>query len=381
MCRGVAEAEASTGIAGLDTVLGGLIPGDNVVWVAERAGPYEVAERAFIAQAGREGRRCIYVTALHDPVDLGLGPDVEIIDARPGRPDAPPAALAAEIERRARQDSLNSFVIDDVDTLAGRWGKAAALSFFSRTCPTLLEFRALAYWRIPRACGERFLSAVRQVTQCVLDVRGPQLHVVKAESRPASVQGLVVRVSVDGDDLSVERSSASGRLALGLANLRKERHLSQAQLATLAGVTASAISQAEAGSRGLSLDTLVTMTDRLGVSLDYLLNAAPAPGYVLARHDRRRTAKPGTIPLFDDSTVGLRAYLVLLAANMAGQPHVKHKGTELIAVQRGLVQVTVGGSDTPVLRAGDSILAKRAAVTGWQNLRAEPAALFWFLRD
>ena len=101
----------------------------------------------------------------------------------------------------------------------------------------------------------------------------------------------------------------------------------------------------------------------------------------VARHDRRRTAKPGTIPLFDDSSVGLRAYLVLLAANMAGQPHVKHKGTELIAVQRGLVQVTVGGSDTPVLRAGDSILATRATVTGWQNLRAEPAALFWFLRD
>src|ERR1700694_4321787 len=101
MSSGVAEAEASTGIAGLDTVLGGLIPGDNVVWVAERAGPYEVAERAFIAQARQEGRRCIYVTALHDPLDLGLGPDVEIIDARPGRPDAPPAALAAEIERRA----------------------------------------------------------------------------------------------------------------------------------------------------------------------------------------------------------------------------------------------------------------------------------------
>ena len=377
----VAEAESSTGVEGLDALLGGLIPGDNVVWVAERAGPYEVAERAFLAQARREGRTCTYVTALHDPSELGLADDVEIVDARPGRPEAPPAALAAEIERRARQDSLNSFVIDDMATLAGRWGKTAALSFFSRTCPTLLEFRALAYWRIPRACGERFLDGVRQVTQCVLDLRGSQLHVVKAESRPASVQGLVVHVAVDGDDLIIERSSASGRLALGLANLRKERGLSQAQLATLAGVTPSAISQAEAGSRGLSLDTLVTLTDALGVSLDYLLNAVPEPGYVLARHDRRRMSRPGIIPLFDDSSVGLRAYFVLLAGNMAGQPHVKHKGTELIAVQRGLVQVTIDGSDTPVLRAGDSILAKRAAVTGWQNLRAEPAALFWFLRD
>jgi transcriptional regulator with XRE-family HTH domain len=214
----------------------------------------------------------------------------------------------------------------------------------------------------------------------VLDVRGSQLQIVKAESRPESVQGLVVRVTVDGDELGVVRSGASGRLALGLASVRSERNLSQAQLAALAGVTPSAISQAEAGTRGLSLDTLVTLSDSLGVSLDHLVNAAPEAGYVLARHDRRRTARPGTIPLFDDSTVGLRAYLLVLGGNMSGQPHLKHKGTELIAVQRGLVRVTVG-SDTPVLRAGDSIMATRAAVSGWHNLRAEPAALFWLLRD
>jgi transcriptional regulator with XRE-family HTH domain len=376
----VLDTGASTGLAGLDGLLGGLIPGDNVVWIAERHGPYEVAERAFIAQSRREGRSCTYVTTKRDPVELGLADDIEVIDARSGRPFAPAAALAAGIEQRARADALHSFVVDDIHTVAVRWGKSVALSFFSRMCPTLLEFGALAYWRIPRPCGDRFLDAVRQVTQCVLDVRGSQLQVVKAESRPGSVQGLVVRVAVAGDDLSVERSSASGRLALGLANVRNERSLSQAQLAAFAGVTPSAISQAEAGSRGLSLDTLMALSDGLGVSLDHLLNATPEPGYTLARHDRRRTARPGTIPLFDDSAVGLRAYLLLLGPNMVGQPHVKHKGTELIAVQRGLVQVSVG-SDTPVLRAGDSILATRAGVTGWQNLRAEPAALFWFLRD
>src|ERR1700674_3360803 len=104
----VALAEASTGLAGLDELLGGLIPGDNVVWIAERAGPYEVAERAFVAQSEREGRRCTYVTTLRDPAEAGLSDEVEIVDARRGRRMAPAAALAAEIEQRARQDPRHS---------------------------------------------------------------------------------------------------------------------------------------------------------------------------------------------------------------------------------------------------------------------------------
>jgi quercetin dioxygenase-like cupin family protein len=57
-----------------------------------------------------------------------------------------------------------------------------------------------------------------------------------------------------------------------------------------------------------------------------------------------------------------------------------HKGTEMLLVSSGLVQVHVG-SETPVVRAGDAILATDAAVTGWRNLTTEPAQLFWIVRD
>lgn len=46
----------------------------------------------------------------------------------------------------------------------------------------------------------------------------------------------------------------------------------------------------------------------------------------------------------------------------------------------GLVQVRVG-SETPVVRAGDALLATAFAVSGWRNLVTEPARLFWILRD
>jgi len=111
------------------------------------------------------------------------------------------------------------------------------------------------------------------------------------------------------------------------------------------------------------------------------VSGRPATGYQLARHDRTRTEHDGSlVTLAGDARTGLRAYLVLLGADEGGSAPLAHKGVELVAVLRGLVQIEVG-DDTPVLRAGDSLLATTAAVTGWRNLRAEPAAFYWVLRD
>jgi quercetin dioxygenase-like cupin family protein len=101
--------------------------------------------------------------------------------------------------------------------------------------------------------------------------------------------------------------------------------------------------------------------------------------YVLARRDRTRSNDVVT-PLLDDTDAGLRAYLVRLPAGSAGSPPMVHKGVELVVVAAGLVQVDLG-TDTPVMRSGDAVLATRVAVRGWRNLAAEPARLFWVLRD
>jgi transcriptional regulator with XRE-family HTH domain len=161
--------------------------------------------------------------------------------------------------------------------------------------------------------------------------------------------------------------------------VRAQRHLTQAELARLAGVSASAISQAEAGRRGLSLDTVVGLSEQLQVSIDTLLGHDPDADYVLARRDRGNGA-PQRTPLFDDPAVGLRAHLIHLRAGEAGVPHISHKGLELIVGAFGLVQLDLG-SDMPVIRAGDAVLATKVPVRGWRNLLAEPARLVWVLRD
>jgi hypothetical protein len=73
-------------------------------------------------------------------------------------------------------------------------------------------------------------------------------------------------------------------------------------------------------------------------------------------------------------------FLVRLAGTESGAPPRPHKGAELVLVARGLVQLDLG-ADTPVLRTGDAVLATTESIGSWRNLTAEPAALFWVLRD
>lgn len=367
----------STGLAALDEVLGGLVPGDNVVWVADDDG-YAAVTDALLAGGAPTLR--VRVTRTGRGVATARSDD-GIIDATAESALGRPAPLADEIERRVRARPGVLVVVDDLAALAGRWGREEALRFFTRVCPTMLQLGSVAYWLIPRRLGAPFLEAVRQVTQCVLELRNDQLVVRKAESRPGTVQGSVHPARVVPGGLEIDVNPVGGRLARGLAQVRRELGLTQAELAAAGGVTASAVSQAETGARGLSIETLIAMSDTLGVPLDRFVRGEAPLGYQLTRHDRSRTTgSSGAVALAGDASVGLRAFLVPLAAGGRGVPPAAHRGVQLVVVNRGLVQVDVG-ADRPVLRSGDSLLAVTEPITGWRNLRPEPAVLSWILRD
>ncbi|HWI04056.1 MAG TPA: XRE family transcriptional regulator, partial [Acidimicrobiales bacterium] len=302
-----------------------------------------------------------------------------VFDARARGRCGDAAVLETAIIEGARSKPPGYVVVDGLKELSRRWGPAKAVAFFSRVCPRLFDLGAIAYWRAPRVdLGRSFIEQVTNVTQCVLEIGEGHLRVVKAEGRPASVQGRLLRLELVGGELRLEDERALGRLGRGLERVRRERNLHQSDVARLAGVTPSAISQAEAGRRGLSLDTLLLLSERLGMGLDELLAAAPTGGYVLARHPR--TPAEATTALLDDPKAGLRAYLVHLGPGESGAPEFLHKGVELVLVASGLVQLTMG-DDTPVLRAGDVALATTVRVSGWRNLMNGPALLFWVLRD
>lgn len=367
------DQRSRSGLDAIDMVLDGLMDGDNVVWVGDNHRVHQLIEEAFLA-TGADGARV--VVALSDEASTAP-PGVTVIDARPGRPHADPVELERTIVEIGTQPDAR-IVIRDLDTLVRRLGDERAVGFFTRTCPRLFDLGALAYWRASRAGSGRVLAAVQRVTQCVLDFTGGRLRVAKAESRPTA-SGQIYDLRLEDGRVEISEIKAASRLAEGLRRLRTERGMTQSEVARLAGVSPSAVSQAESGQRGLALETLLTLADALGISLDDLLGRTPSAGYVLARRDRIPPRR-GIVALLDDPNAGLRAHLITLGPGERGNPPVVHKGAELIMVSAGLVQIELN-DEAPVMRAGDALLVTRDAISGWQNLMPEPARLFWIVRD
>ena len=369
-----------TGVADLDEALGGLLPGDNVVWVSNNDALCERVERLLI-EGTPHGERTLYVSGYRSEAEIRrtFGDDVAAIDARDGRRPVEHAVLEQAIVSAA-QTGATRIVVDGLESFARRWGAAGATGFFKRVCPRLFDVGAIAYWRTSRAgIGSAGIKEMRKVTQCVFEMSDRHLRIIKAEGRPASVQGRLFRLSEDDSGIHLDDERALGRLAESLRRLRNERALSQADLARLAGVSPSAISQAEAGQRGLSLDTLLTLTSALGIGLDELLENDRRPDYVLARRDRGTELGESRF-LLDDPAAGLRVFLVNLAPGERGTPPVQHKGAELVLVGRGLVLVDLGAS-SPAVRAGDAILATKVPILSWRNLTPTSSVLFWIVRD
>ena len=387
MSRAIESSEApladvaSTGVPELDEALSGLFWGDNVVFEVPTPA---MAEPFYRAVAGAPEQ---YDQRLYVGLSGGSGAirGFDLIDASPGGELAQPAPLLRAIVERCLRAERNLLLFEAMDTMIDRWGAEVAGRFFARCCPQLLEVGAIAYWTVPSGEPHRRLRrTIEEITQCVLVVEDSRLRIAKADGRPPGIEGSVFRYS-DADGFpALAAAPVVARIGAALRAARTQRRLSQSDLARLAGVSPSAISQAERGRRGLSLETLLELTANLNITLDELLRGEVVAGYRLARRSRPRrrpgVSGPEPLQLLDDPAAGMRAYLVQLPARQAGRPHVPHKGTELVAVAGGLVQVVLS-TGRPVLRRGEVILVESAAIERWRNLGPSEALLFWILRD
>ena len=372
---------ASTGVGELDDALGGLFWGDNVVF--EVSDPPAV-EPFYSAVAGVDEQydRRIYVSLSGDRPAL---PGFDLIEALPGGALAQPAPLMHAIVERCRPGERNLLLFEPMETMIERWGSDVAARFFAVCCPQLLDLGAIAYWSVPS--GELYAGlrrTVEEVTQCVFVLGESRLRIAKAEGRAPGTEGTVFRYrDVDGVP-ALTRAPVAARVGTALRAARVQRHLSQSDLARLAGVSPSAVSQAERGQRGLSLETLLELTGKLNITLDELLRGEIVAGYRLGRrhHPRTRRAASGAqpLPLLDDPAAGMRAYFVHLAPRQSATPHIAHKGTELVAVASGLVQVVLANG-RPVLRRGEALFVEATTIERWRNLGPAEATLFWILRD
>ncbi len=246
----------------------------------------------------------------------------------------------------------------------------------------LLDLGAIAYWSVPGASQYRTLHReIEQITQCVIVVGEGRLRISKAEGRRPGVQGQVFRYTVGDQTLQLHPAPAAARVGAALRAYRLRRELSQSDLARLAAVSPSAISQVERGERGLSLETLLALAARLNLTLDELLGGEVTPDYRIGRRHSPAAAPAGSVlPLLDDAEAGLRAYLVSMPRSATIEAPFTHKGAELVVVVSGLVQVLLA-SGRPVLRRGETLLASRRGIDAWRNVGDTDAQCLWVLRD
>lgn len=372
---------AASGVPELDQAIGGLLWGDNVVFqVTDGASPAPFFRAVAATDVAYERRIAVRLED-RSPSYEGF----EVLDARPDGKLAPAAPLLHAVVERCRGTERNLLLFDGLDVMAKRWGAEVAARFFATCCPQLLELGAIAYWSMSASDNHAALRrTVEEITQCVFVLDQERLRVVKAEGRPSGVVGTVFRCSEVGGLPELTAAPMVARTGNALRAARLQRNLSQSDLARIAGVSASAISQAERGQRGLSLETVLGLATGLNITLDELLRGEVATGYRLGRRRyRSRHGGPGNgapVALLDDKHGGLRAYLVRIPRRGTAQPHLTHKGVELVAVASGLVQVLLE-TGKPVLTTGETLLLDGTPVVGWRNLGVSEATLFWILRD
>ncbi|MHB1733377.1 MAG: helix-turn-helix domain-containing protein [Ferrimicrobium acidiphilum] len=286
----------TTGILGLDRLIGGLLPGDNVIFAGDQGSQLlleRVLEKWFRSAAHSATRaKLILVVSEGDPDGwkhkwCQLKLDVEVIDARARRPLGEPRALSQFIIDMVYRTPRGTQVFvgfESFGIFVQRWGSVQASKFYVTLCPVLFELRVYAYWLVTGSSSRsEFLSKISGVGQVVIEVAQEHVRVLKADGRDVtSLEHFgLVKISQDGEVI-VQVDEVRGALSSGLRRIREEFGLSQGALAQLAGISPSAVSQVEAGHRSLSLSTILQISRSLGVGLDDVVRQQ-VPSYLIVR--------------------------------------------------------------------------------------------------
>ncbi|HUW84856.1 MAG TPA: PEP/pyruvate-binding domain-containing protein [Phycisphaerae bacterium] len=181
------DSHLTTGLPGLDRLLGGLMPGDNLVWQVDSVDDYLPFVEPCRKVAAATGRRLVYFRfAKHAPL-LPEGPDVNIHRLEP---EGGFERFISEIHKVVQNSGDRGFhVFDCLSDLAADWYSDRMLgNFFRLTCPHVYDVSALAYFAVLKNHHSVHASGtIAETTQILLDVYRHQsklyLHPIKVQHR------------------------------------------------------------------------------------------------------------------------------------------------------------------------------------------------------
>jgi hypothetical protein len=183
------DVQPSTGLPGLDRILHGLRPGDNIVWQTECIENYLPLVKPFCAYAKAHGVRLVYFRfAIHQEL-VAEEPGVRVcrLDPRKGVEE-----FITEIQRVIEQMGRGVYyVFDSLSELAlDCFSERMIGNFFMLTCPYLLSLDAIAYFMVLRHYHSHHAALpIERTTQLLLDVYShggkTYVHPLKVDQRHA----------------------------------------------------------------------------------------------------------------------------------------------------------------------------------------------------
>lgn len=374
------------GVERLDHVVRGLLWGENVLWAGTPAPALGQLARQIIAATAAVPEFSYRV--LVQAAQPGSGPErpgpgsllplgfdkVVTLNANDRRYAADAIAAIEEVSN-SKPHLLAVFDLCDGTGAADSPWDAGTVGALART---ILHGQGIGLWFADAGwAGSADGRQLVDLAQLVLEAGPDQIRVDKADGRSAGVVGATMRHSVGpGGELTVISSPAAARLGSGLRAIRQARGWSQGELAQVAGVSASAISQAERGQHALSLETLLDLSARLGMTVDQIIRGEPV-GYQVSRGD----SGPDELGeqarmLIDEPRLGVRTLLVRIPAHGAAAQAAGTRGRELLLAAQGLIQVVLPTA-RPVIRPGDAILVTDGPIVSCRNLGDDEARVFW----
>jgi hypothetical protein len=179
------RTDTTSGLPGLDRVLKGVMPGDNIVWQVEAIADYRDLVVPYAEAALRAHQRLIYFRfASHEQ----LLPDDFGAEIHHPDPTAGFEAFATEVHRIIEEAGRGAiYVFDCLSDLAGAWSADQSLgNFFILTCPRLYDLETVTYFALYRNYHAAYaIDPITETTQFLLDVFR---HEGRLYIRPIKVQ-------------------------------------------------------------------------------------------------------------------------------------------------------------------------------------------------
>ncbi|MFC1835042.1 cupin domain-containing protein [Thermodesulfobacteriota bacterium] len=422
----------STGIEDLDSLIGKLSSGDNVIWY-DRQGhlawpfafsflqsslsrrvpvfyfTFDIAPKDLLVKLGTLGNAPLLTIV--DCYSEGNGMDSETDSSRRSASDKAYPGRIMRLERPIDKDvvlstlsevymlgtSKVSLIFDSLTGMQELWGNEdAVLDFYSNTCPKLYGLGIVSYWIVKRDLPSSSVRGqLNRMAQRVLDVavaRGrTSLMTTKGGTRGTAIRRRRYKFWVtDDNDLEFEeQAKPANKIEVGqrVREARVMKGMSQRQLARLVHVSDSTISQIEGNMVLPSLATLLKVAKTLSVEAGFffegkrrseekLVFSSSEGREIDIRHlpDRSLTVKAISSSGSDRKT---EIYVVEIPPQgKVGTHFLLHKGEEIGLLLNGRLQFVVN-QQVHRVNSGDIVYLGSHVPDQWENPGPTPARLLW----